>query len=116
MYQAKYDETLHCINILKNGINWFAIPVATEVNGTVYSPKMINSDDLQLLFSENNAAMLFKLHDDCIEVSFSVQFNEDTSIFEAKYFKDHICGLRIGHFDRALTTQPRINNCHNNTS
>ena len=111
MYQAFYESG--SIILKKNGKHWFSIPAAVSVNDKVYSPALDFQSDDEIRFSENGATMTFLLKKDCIEVSFAVTFEEDTPIFEAKYFKDNLGGLKIQHFDRALTSQPRRNNCHN---
>lgn len=113
MYQASYDQNDHVITLTKKGEYWFSIPVAVSVNEKVYAPAFVEENNNNLVFSGDGANMCFQLQEDCIEVSFSVNFPEETPIYEAKYFKDQAGGMRIGHFDRALTTQPRRNNCHN---
>ena len=113
MYQASYDLKSHSIVLTKKGEYWFSIPVGVSVNDTVYTPALVQEQADLLTFSENGAVMSFKLNPDCIEVEFSLQCGEDTPIYEAVCFRDTVGGLRIGHFDRAFTTQPRRNNCHN---
>lgn len=113
MYQASYNQNDHVITLTKKGEYWFSIPVAVSVNEKVYAPAFVEENNNNLVFSGDGANMCFQLQEDCIEVSFSVNFPEETPIYEAKYFKDQAGGMRIGHFDRALTTQPRRNNCHN---
>ncbi len=113
MYQASYDKKNHSIVLTKGTQYWFSIPVAASVNDLVYAPAFFCEDNGVLRFSDASSAMTFKLQKDCIEVSFCVTYGEDTPIYEAKYFKDQLGGLRIGHFDRALTSQPRRNDCHN---
>lgn len=113
MYQAAYDQSSRCITIRKNGEKWFSIPAAVSVNGTIYAPAPERSSDDMISFRDQDACMSFRLNSDSIEVSFSLSFAEDTPIYEAVYFRDQEGGMRIGHFDRALTTQPRRNDCHN---
>lgn len=113
MYQASYDQKSHCLMIKKNGENWFSIPFACAVNGQVYAPEFVDQKGNVLEFSNDHAGMTAILKEDCIEVSFALNCKEDTPIYEACYFKDQMGGMRIGHFDRALTSQPRRNNCHN---
>ena len=113
MYQASYDAKSNCILIQKNGAYWFSIPASVSVNDQVYSPALECQSENEIRFFGSGASMTFVLKNDCIEVSFSVRYSEDTPIYEAKYFKSQIGGLKIQHFDRALTSQPRRNNCHN---
>ena len=113
MYQASYDAKTHTLILTKNGEYWFSIPVAVSVNGIVYAPSFVGEKDGKLLFESADAQMSFFLQADCIEVRFSLHCQEETPIYEAIYFQDQQGGMRISHFDRALTTQPRRNNCHN---
>ena len=113
MYQAAYDSKTHCIVLSREGKYWFSIPAAVSVNDVVYAPAICSRDQDVLTFEDNSSKLIFRLHKDCIEVSSAVKFREETPVYEAKYFKDQAGGLRIGHFDRALTSQPRRNNCHN---
>ncbi len=113
MYQASYDQKSHCLRFQKNGEYWFSVPVACSVNEQVYAPEFVGQKGNVLEFAGSDARMTVILQDDCIEVGFALNCKEDTPIYEACYFKDQAGGMRIGHFDRALTSQPRRNNCHN---
>ncbi len=113
MYQAKYNRRSHSIDFYKNESIWFSIPVGVSINDRIYTPAFAAEQDGALLFRDDNAAMTFKLMEDCIEVSFRLSCKEDTPIYEARYFKNNAGGMQIGHFDRAFTTQPRRNDCHN---
>ena len=84
-----------------------------SVNDKIYNPKLEYQDDTVIRLSEDGSVMTFTLKKDCIEVSFGVTYGEETPIYEAKYFKDQNGGLKIQYFDRALTSQPRRNDCHN---
>lgn len=111
MYQASYDSG--SVVLKKNGKYWFSIPAAVSVNDKIYNPKLEYQDDTVIRLSEDGSVMTFTLKKDCIEVSFGVTYGEETPIYEAKYFKDQNGGLKIQYFDRALTSQPRRNDCHN---
>lgn len=113
MYQASYDARSHTLILTKNGDYWFSIPVSVSVNGVTYAPTYAGEKDGKLLFESADARMSFFLQADCIEVQFSLHCQEETPIYEAIYFRDQQGGMRISHFDRALTTQPRRNDCHN---
>lgn len=113
IYQAKYDPKNHCIVISKEGQYWFSVPAAVSVNDVVYAPALASENDNAFFFEDQTSSIAFLLKDDCVEVSCNIHYKLDTPIYEAKYFKDSCGGLRISHFDRALTTQPRRNNCHN---
>ncbi len=113
VYQAFYDQKTHCITLTKNGEYWFSIPVAVSVNGVIYAPSFVGEKESRLVFESADAHMSFFLQADCIEVQFSLHCQEETPIYEAIYFRDQQGGMGISHFDRALTTQPRRNNCHN---
>ena len=113
IYQAKYDPKNHCIVIYKEGQYWFSVPAAVSVNDVVYAPALASENDNAFFFEDQTSSIAFLLKDDCIEVSCNIHYKLDTPIYEAKYFKDSCGGLRISHFDRAFTTQPRRNNCHN---
>lgn len=113
MYQASYDAKTNTLILTKNGEYWFSIPTSVSVNGVIYSPSFAGEKDGKLLFESADAQMSFFLQEDCIEVQFSLRCQEETPIYEAIYFRDQQGGMRISHFDRALTTQPRRNNCHN---
>lgn len=113
MYQASYDAQTHQLNLAKNNQHWFSIPVSVSVNGKVFAPSYAGQNGNQLLFRDEKAEITILLQDDCIEVSAALMLQEETPIYEAVYFRDAEGGMRISHFDRALTTQPRRNNCHN---
>lgn len=113
MYQATYNQATHCLDIYRQGKVWFSIPVSVSVNNTLYAPSLFSHQDNFLVFEENGVKLSFLLRDDCIEVSCTMACKEETAIYEACYFRDSHGGMRIGHFDRAFTTQPRRNNCHN---
>lgn len=113
IYQANYEPKDHSIVISKGGEYWFSIPASVSVNDVVYAPVFASQNDQGIFFEDQTCSVTFFLKDDCIEVSCSIRYEADTPIYEAKYFKDSFGGLRISHFDRAFTTQPRRNNCHN---
>ena len=113
MYQASYDAKSHTLILTKNGEYWFSIPTSVSVNGVIYAPTFAGEKDGKLLFESADARMSFFLQEDCIEVQFSLRCQKQTPIYEAIYFRDQQGGMRISHFDRALTTQPRRNDCHN---
>lgn len=113
LYQAHYEPKEHSIVLSKNNEYWFSIPAAVSVNDTVYAPALVCQTEGKICFEDQISSITFILNEDCIEVQSAVKYQEATPIYETKYFKDNVGGLRISHFDRAFTTQPRRNNCHN---
>ena len=113
MYQADYNPKEHTIELKKNGDAWFSIPASVSLNGRCLSPCLQTADAQTITFCENGVELRFELKADCIEVSCTISCAEDRPVYEAVYFRDAKGGMRIGHFDRAFTTQPRRNNCHN---
>lgn len=113
MCQVNYDVNSHCLSLEKAGKHWFSVPVAVTVNDKVYAPALTQKDANLWRFEDAHSIVEFQFKEDYIVVSASLRFDADMPIYEAKYFQDEAGGLRIGHFDRAFTTQPRRNNCHN---
>lgn len=113
MYQAKYSSKNHSVDVFKDEIFWFSIPAAVSVNDKIYTPALHKQSKDALAFCEKGVTITWKLNPDCIEVDCSVVCDCDTPVYEAVYFRSEAGGMNIGHFDRAFTTQPRRNNCHN---
>ena len=113
MYQADYNPKEHTIELKKNEDAWFSIPASVSLNGCCLSPCLQTADAQTITFCENGVELRFQLKADCIEVSCTISCTEDTPVCEAVYFRDAKGGMRIDHFDRAFTTQPRRNDCHN---
>lgn len=113
MYKAQYNPEINMLQISKKDGYWFSIPVGVSINNCVYTPSTYAQNNDVLTFTQGDMQMQWKLLPDCIEVSFSIRYTQDTPIYEAKYFCNAQGGMQIGHFDRAFTTQPRRNDCHN---
>ncbi len=113
MYQAIYNQKTHSMDLAKDGKCWFSIPISVSVNGTVIAPPCVGVEEGKLVFRDAEGEITVLLQPDYMEVCASVFCNAATPIYEAVYFRDENGGMRIGHFDRSLTTQPRRNNGHN---
>lgn len=113
MYQAIFDQKSHSIVINKKGTYWFSFPVSVSVNGKIYSPALTETREDGWVFSDSICSISIQKNEDDMVVSFQLRCESDMPIYEAIYFRNLCGGMQIGHFDRALTTQPRRNNCHN---
>lgn len=113
MYNASFNAVNGCLELSRNGKHWFSIPAAVTVNEKVYAPALQCREDSLLRFSSEECTLTFLLLPDSIEVDFDLHCPEQFAVYDALYFQDCEGGLRISHFDRAFSPQPRRNDGHN---
>lgn len=104
-----YELTENELKVFKDSKLFVSIPASASVNDEISVLSLAKNDENTAEFLSESEKMIFEFFDDCITVSFSKRFSEDTEIFEAKMFKGKNAGINLVGFDRAFTPQPRCN-------
>ncbi len=108
-----YSVENNKINISLGGKSFLTLPASASVNGEISNLKPYTKCETRAVFTSENEKMDFVFEDDCIVITYSKTFNEDTPIYEAKMFKGVDNGIDLKNFDRAFTSQPRNNSWNN---
>lgn len=82
------------------------LPASVRINGEKISMTLLAQSDCYAIYEKGKAKLRFDFHSDCIQVTFSCDFDVPTAIDACVFFAD---GVALEGFDRAFTVQPRKN-------